>query len=1339
MADQQAEHGSQRVDAIIAAYIEAVEAGQVPDRQELVARHPDLAVELAAFFADHDKVQQMAEPLRADAEEPQTLPPSETVGAPGIVLRCFGDYELLDEIARGGMGVVYKARQVSLNRVVALKMILAGQLASEADVQRFRTEAENAANLDHPNIVPIYEVGEHDGQHYFSMKLIEGSSLAQAVSSRQWTVGSKEAGCRAAGLIAVVAQAVHYAHQRGILHRDLKPGNILLDAQDQPHITDFGLAKRIEGGVGLTQTGAIVGTPSYMPPEQARAEKGLTTAIDVYSLGAILYELLTRHPPFQAVTPLDTVLQVLEQEPVPPRRVQPEIPTDLETICLKCLQKEPGKRYASAGELADDIRRFLAGEPIRARPVGRVKRAAKWVRRNLLVAALLAAVVLSVLGGATGIVVKYLDAKEQERIARQQEGIARGKAKEAEDEAVAARKAEALAEDRKTLAEERERDAKHQLAVSNVLLARVAWDSNNAAAARERLEAVPADLRRWEWHYLNREYHGGILALYGHTSFVRLAFSPDGTRLATASGDWTARVWDARTGQPLLECRGHTGPVTCVAFSPDGTRLATASADRTARLWNSRTGRPLAQCKGHTDPVTSVAFNPEGTRLATASYDKAARVWDAGTGGFLQECKGHTGEVFCVAFSPDGTRLATASVDGTARLWNAATGQPLAEYKDPRGSAILSVAFSPDGVRIATASSNHLARVWDVRTGRPLVECKGHSDQVSSVTFSPDGTRLATASSDRTARVWDALAGRVLLECKGHTDGLYGVAFSPEGTRLATASVDKTARLWDARTGRPVLECKGHASRVLSVAFSPDGARLATASHDGTARIWDARTARPLVECEGHRGQVMCLAFNPDGTLLATAGVDGTARLWDALTGHFLREYKGGVCHSVAFSPDGTYLATDGVSGTGRLLDARTGRPCLEYKGHTGELLSVAFSPDGTRLATGSWDKTARLWDARTGACMGECKGHSQEVLCVAFSGDGMQLATASGDKTARLWDARTGRFLREFKAHTGRVTSVAFGRDGTRLATGSEDKTTRVWDVGTGQSLLECKGHTDGVTSVAFSPDGTWLATASNDKTVRMWDARPLPLPAEDELKYRLWATRPEPDWHHEQFLEFKNTDRFAAAVHLDRLLAHPPAEWGARRRRQLTRTELLRYRTAYLEATLKQDGQDASARLPLARTAWHSPALGPKETAALLPPASDKGLLQRRTRAGLLLRQQKPNEAVAVLEAALKERCDDKPPAEELLLAWAYLDTKQPDKAKEMWNKATAWLDRGQQAVRAADAVGALPVGVLQGMGALFAPPADPRYNPFDWETWHEIDVLCRELAPRFEARKP
>jgi hypothetical protein len=348
----------QRLDQVLADYLQALADGEQPDRQAILDRHPDLAAELAAFFADKDRFDRAARRLQPAAGPGRAEP----AGPGGLGrVRYFGDYELLDELGRGGMGIVYRARQARLNRVVALKMILTARLDSPIDLERFQREAEAPANLEHPNVVPIYEVGEHQGQPYFSMKLLKGGSL-----DRQMARFARDlpAGVR---LLAAVAGAVHFAHERGLLHRDLKPANILLDGDDQPCVSDFGLARRLRPGCTLTQAGAVVGTPSYMAPEQAVGKKALTAAADVWSLGAILYELLTGGPPFRADTPLETLMRVVEGEAERPRAVSPGADRDLEAVCLKCLEKEPGRRYATAGELAEELERWLAGEPVRAR------------------------------------------------------------------------------------------------------------------------------------------------------------------------------------------------------------------------------------------------------------------------------------------------------------------------------------------------------------------------------------------------------------------------------------------------------------------------------------------------------------------------------------------------------------------------------------------------------------------------------------------------------------------------------------------------------------------------------------------------------------------------------------------------------------------------------------------------------------------------------------------------------------------------------------------------------------------------------------------------------------
>jgi tRNA A-37 threonylcarbamoyl transferase component Bud32 len=548
------------------------------------------------------------------AAEAATVPPGEMASAAPAAPAPFGDYELLEKIAAGGMGIVYKARQVSLNRVVALKMILAGQLASAADVQRFRTEAENAANLDHPHIVPIHEVGEHAGQHYFSMKLIEGGSLAQHLAqSPPIAMGGVGLSPPTAvgGLVALmvkVARAVHHAHQRGILHRDLKPANILLDRDGQPHVTDFGLARRIGADTSLSPSGAVVGTPSYMSPEQAAPKKGsLTVAADVYSLGAILYELLTGRPPFRADTPLDTLLEVLQKEPARPRALNPRVDGDLETICLKCLDKDRHRRYASAEALAEYLERWLRGEPILARPASAWERAVKWSRRRPAVVSLLGFAGAAAVAFVVVVLLFTLRLRSVNDHLTSLNGDLDEAYVEVKAEYARAEEGERDANTQRGLAEARLAEADRNLYFQRIALARQAWLANDLVGARERLEACPAHLRQWEWHYLRRLCGGELRTIPVEGSVQwRVAFSPDGKYLATtgmSAGYGALHLLDAETGRALHPFEKALGSVHSVAFSPDGKSLAAGSL-RLSDLDNprigtgSRRGLPLRRCSG---------------------------------------------------------------------------------------------------------------------------------------------------------------------------------------------------------------------------------------------------------------------------------------------------------------------------------------------------------------------------------------------------------------------------------------------------------------------------------------------------------------------------------------------------------------------------------------------------------------------------------------------------------------------------------------------------------------------------------------------------------------------
>jgi WD40 repeat protein len=586
---------------------------------------------------------------------------------------------------------------------------------------------------------------------------------------------------------------------------------------------------------------------------------------------------------------------------------------------------------------------------------------------------------------------------------------------------------------------------------------------------------------------------GALLAvLHGHTHLVRSAvFSPDGVQVVTASGDNTARLWDGATGISLAVLKGHTGSVWSAAFSPDGARVVTASGDNTARLWDAATGASFAVLRGHTSGVMGAAFSPDGARVVTASEDRTARLWDAVTGALLSVLQGHTGFVWSAAFSPDGTRIVTASDDKTARLWDAATGASLTVLRG-HTRLVRSAAFSPDGAGVVTASDDNTARLWDAATGASRAVLRGHTRLVRSAAFSPDGARIVTASDNNTARLWDAATGELLAVLEGHERPLWSAAFSPDGAWVVTGSDDDTARLWDVAMSTSLAVLHGHTSRIMGAAFSPDGARVVTASEDNTARLWDAATGASPAVLQGHTGSVWSVAFSADGARVVTASEDNTARLWDAATGASLAVLHGhtGSVWSAEFSPDGVRVVTASDDNTARLWNALTGAPLTVLQGHTDSVRSAAFSPDGARVVTASSDSTARLWGAATGVPLAVLQRHRRSVWSAAFSPDGARVVTASNDRTARLWDVATGALLAVLHGHARSVYCAVFSPDGTRVVTASGDNTARLWDAATGASLAVLQGHTRSIYSAAFSPDGARFVTASGDNTARLWDA---------------------------------------------------------------------------------------------------------------------------------------------------------------------------------------------------------------------------------------------------------
>jgi WD40 repeat protein/predicted Ser/Thr protein kinase len=1058
---------------------------------------------------------------------------------PTALPALFGDYELLEKLGEGGMGVVYKARQRSLDRLVALKMLpLTGPHARPEFIKRFRAEAVVAASLQHPNIVAIHEVGVHQGQHFFAMDYVEGMSLAELVGNRP--LPPKQA----ARYLQAIAEAVHYAHERGILHRDLKPSNILLDAQDQPRVADFGLAKRLDSDSELTLTGQVLGSPHYIPPEQAVGKhNGLSRRSDVYGLGAVLYHLLTGRPPFIGAEMAETLHQVLNVDPVAPRLLNPMVPRDLETICLKCLEKEPSRRYPTAQAVAEELARFLQGEPIAARPVGLLGRVARWCRRKPTLAAVISALVLSLILGLGGV----LWALRQTRL-----------------HAAAERQQRARAEERLTQLELKQADAlfgdlRHTPAAL-AWLARVLRNDPSNPAAPQRLifaltyRSFPLALAEFtntscgDWHpdstrvgIGTTEGEARICSLAGsqglapplrHAARIHhLHFAPDGNRLVTASEDGTARVWDAQSGQPLTPSIKHPNAVVWAEFSPDGKRIATVSL-QDAQIAQRHTeaghrdglararellggGQPSAALATADAPTTAAEDRrtPRPGGLSEGAWVSAARVWDAATGQPLTPWMEHPLPIFTAQFSPDGRLLLTASWGHSIRLWRTETGQSLTTLPEFRGG-VRAADFSPDS-RWVLASDDNLVRIWDLATGQPLGDPLAYDDLVMAAQFNPTGNRVLTSCLDGFLRVSNARSGRQHMQWR-FGEGLEGVQqlrdsgtgrlrapigrenqwgrcaeWSPEAQRVAAAGEDCLVKVWGLPGPKGLGEWIAHDRTVIATTFSPDGLRLLTRSAEGVARVWDVLPGRGLPVVLPTADALERAQFSPDGRRVVTADASGSVCVWDSFTGRRrpLELRHGDGVRWIEFHPTGERLATASRDRTARVWNVTTGEPLTEPLQHGGCVNCARFSSDGQRLVTASDDGAARIWDARSGQAVTPPLRHSLGVNGAAFSPDGQRVATASWDGAARVWEARAGKLVFSPLQHEGGVLSAEFTRDGRRVVTASADGTVRFWDAHTGAPLQPVLRHGGWVLVVRLNPQETLAATASTDQTARVWD----------------------------------------------------------------------------------------------------------------------------------------------------------------------------------------------------------------------------------------------------------
>ena len=1040
-------------------------------------------------------------------------------------------YEIVKELGRGGMGVVYLARQTRLGRLVALKMVLAGSHARSDDLQRFQTEAEAVARLQHPNIVQVFEIGEHEGRPFFSMEFCPGGSLDRKLA------GSPLPSEEAARLVETLAAAVQAAHQANVVHRDLKPANVLLAADGTAKITDFGLAKKLDEA-SQTQTGSVMGTPSYMAPEQAEGKKAVGPAVDVYALGAILYECQTGRPPFKAATLYDTMMQVMTQQPVSPRQLNAKVPLDLETISLKCLEKDPARRYGSAREVAEDLQRFWAGEPIRARPVGSLERAWRWGRRNRVVAGSLLLVVVSLLAASVVSVWFGLRA-EQARQAEANRAISEATAKQEADRA--------------------RRDAQRQLidlSAASGLTANREGDDSLALLWFARAVQLAKD--EPEMQELNRIRFGnwrrqvslpeGTFTVpafrQAQDRFRTFAFSPDGKYLLVITSNGACLVWD-RLQRQLVELPSWAVQSPAAAWVPGSSLLAIAGKERPIQFLKPPAFQPTGEEVVPDEKVTVLAFSRDGKRLAWGG-GASARVWERDKKEYATPLLTHGGAVASLSFSAGGDMLATSARDGKVRVFRSAAEeqQPLfppinAEVVGVNGSNHggtdqVGPRFTPDDqilLIVQRTRQGNQALAWrSAKTGRFVGATDLRQSFLNSFAVSPQGNHVA-------AFWWDLSGGRLLdTRSRGILAAIPGwgcedIAFTADGKSLVTGGLDSVARFWsvDDRPNyslTPSFPSILHPTQVVRVSLTSDGRHLATALWDGRICLWRLPEGVPVAYSVPVGGATL-LALSPDRRFVLPRGtsyMNGTlldTRVYQAESGEAAgpKLDPGGILLDAGFSPDGTKVVTasstaktpherstnghgfkpDGQAGSVQIWDWKTGKRLAGPIATPTEPRGLAFRPDGRTLAVVCADYQVLLINPDTGAITHRLDPGMRSRPWLAnlwwsngearFSPDGRFLVTWELAKTVHVWDPDSGKQLHSLP-HNDRIEQVCFNpRLPNLLATGGRDAVVRVWDLSNGKLCGELQ-HPGWSRLVHFSPDGTELVTTASDM-VRAWDWR--------------------------------------------------------------------------------------------------------------------------------------------------------------------------------------------------------------------------------------------------------